>query len=433
MVLVTLVFVVDRILLGHYGSDALASLHLSSTLCWTAYSLFGAIAIGTLAVVGRLVGSGDCKAAKAVARTAIGLACVLGLATAALLLLLRGPLLALLFPRADGHILGLADRYLVCVLPALPFAFIEAAAAAALQGAGDTRTPLKTAAIGNGINLLLSVTLVFGMLGMPELGVTGAALGSAVGFAVQALMLVSVLRRKGLWRQAPAPGRPGSRGLRRDPNSRVGEYASCARRIMRVSAAACAEKVVYHAGYLVFVALVGLLGAKAMAANQALLAVEALSCAVADGFGIAAGTLMALHLGAGTAPKAARSTGLANGYAVITLACFGLLFLAARPFVSSVADGAADTTTCLVIAALTGPVMAYATVSGMALRGAGATRTVLVIVAIGSLVVRPTASLLLMAEFGLAGIWLASGCDWLVRAALFGVALRRGAWRHAVV
>ena len=421
MVLVTLVFVVDRILLGYHGADSLASLHLSTTLCWTAYSLFGAIAIGTLAIVGRLAGAGDHAAAAAVGRASTTLACLVGVGTAALLFLVRQPLLALLFPHADANIVALADRYLVFVLPALPFAFVEAAAAACLQGGGDTRTPLKSAAIGNGINLALSVTLVFGAFGLPELGVAGAAIGSAMGFAVQAVILVAVLWRKGLWRALP------------DRTSCIGEFVSSCRRIMRVSAAACAEKFVYHAGYLAFVALVALLGAQAMAANQALLAVEALSCAVADGFGIAAGTLMAQHLGAGYARRAQESTGLANGYAVVALACFGLLILVARPFVSSVADGASDAMNCLVIAALTGPVMAYATVSGMALRGAGATRTVLAIVAIGSLVVRPVASLLLITQFGLAGIWFASSCDWLVRAALFGLALHKGAWRSVVV
>ncbi len=426
MFLVTLVFLVDRVLLGHYAEAALASLQISSVLIWTLYSVLTAFSAGTLAVVGRSIGRKDPDAAARASLASMGFAVVIGVLVATPLVAFPYGLVGLLFPQADGRVAVDATAYLQIVSLTLPLAFAEAIAAATLQASGDTRTPLFAAAFGNAVNLVLSAVLIFGLWGFPELGVRGAAIGTATATALQSLLLVGALFR----RTSPIPLRAALRGAPlREP----------LRRVLRVSGPAFAEKIVYHAAYLTFVAMIGLLGATAMAANQALVSVEAICFLSADGFGIAAAALVAQKLGAQRPADASRVALVAAGMAMALLTSVGLVFVAAPRILMSAfsADTAIVETgsVALYATAVAQPFMAFATVIRMGLRGAGATRAVLALTLLGALAVRLPATWLfaLHLDLGLLGVWMGSTLDWIVQAGACALLFFRGGWKRSLV
>ncbi len=421
MFLLTLMFLVGRVMVGRYSPTALASLQISGTLVWSTYSIFTAFSAGTLAVVARSVGAGDRRAAAQASLSSLLFAALLGVLVTVPILLADRALLRLLFPQASAEVLADASAYLRIVLPSLPLSFVEAIAAAALQGAGNTRAPLYVATVGNLVNVVLSYLLIFGRFGFPELGVRGAAVGHAATMSLEGLLLVAVLLSK---ENSPLP----IRVLRR------GDVAAL-RRVVRIAVPAFGEKVLYHAGYLGFISVIGLLGTEAMAANQALLAVEAVGFLSADGFGIAAAAVIAQKLGAHRPGEATRAGWLAAGMSVALATLIGVTFVLAprllmKAFSSdpAILDLGAKT---LYIAAVAQPFMAYATVKGMALRGAGATRTVLVSTFVGAVVVRVAATYLFAITLGLGlfGVWLGSTLDWMVRSGVLGAAYARGRWR----
>ena len=77
------------------------------------------------------------------------------------------------------------------------------------------------------------------------------------------------------------------------------------------------------------------------------------------------------------------------------------------------------------------PFMAFATVMGMGLRGAGDTRTVLSVTVVTAVGVRLLATYFfaITMGLGLVGVWMGSTADWVCRSALLGAAYARGKWR----
>ena len=423
MFLLTLMFLAGRAMVGRYSSSALASLQISGTLTWATYSLFTAFSAGTLAVVARCVGAGDRMTAARAARSSILFAAGLGLVVALPIRIANGALLGWLFPAAGPEVLAQAGAYLHIVLPVLPLAFVEAIAAASLQGSGDTRTPLFVATAGNIVNVCLSYALIFGRFGAPELGVRGAAIGNAATMAIEGVLLAGAL----LSRRSPLP-------LRAAPRDRAADLDAL-RRVLRVSGPAFAEKGAYHAGFLGFVAIIGLLGAMAMAANQALVAVEAVCFLSADGLGVATGAVVAQKLGAGQPGEANRAGWIGAAMATALLTTLGLGFvIAPRVLVGAFSPDPAIVdlgARALLVAAVAQPFMAFATVMGMGLRGAGDTRTVLSVTVVAAVGVRLAATYLFAVTMGLGlvGVWMGSTADWVCRSILLGAAYARGKWR----
>ncbi|MCA9557096.1 MAG: hypothetical protein KC583_00920, partial [Myxococcales bacterium] len=56
---VTALIFTDRLVLGRYSAEALASLNISGTVAWTLLMVGTAWTAGVVAVVGRAIGAGD--------------------------------------------------------------------------------------------------------------------------------------------------------------------------------------------------------------------------------------------------------------------------------------------------------------------------------------------------------------------------------------
>lgn len=402
----TLVFVVDRVMLGAHSPDALAAMQLAGPLEWSVWSVFLAFEVGTIARVGMHVGAGDWRAARRAAWISLVLAVSIGALVA-----LGSPLvvasLSSLGKGASAGVVTQARHYLAWTLGASPLVFASSTTFAVLQASGDTKTPLAIGVFSNVLHVGLNAMLVLGY-GAPKLGALGAGISTAVTFAFEAACGLVVL-----WRARRIAFSPWTSPARLEMGALLG-----------VGWPALVERLLYHLGFVAFVLFISRLGDVAMAANQALISVEAVCFLSADGFGIAAAALVAQKRGAGLSALGWRAMRVCVSDALWLLSALGLLVLAAKgPLLSAftsdrhVLEVGIVTVPVLTVAQ---PFMAVSIVLAQALRGAGFTREVLAVMVTGALFVRLAATYVCTEVWhgGLVGVWVGSTADWVVRAAL---------------
>jgi len=310
------------------------------------------------------------------------------------------------------------------VLPFAAASLVGNAGTIALTAAGDTRTAMQVSVTAGLVNLGVSYVLIFGVWGAPELGIVGAAVGTVAAMVSHMLLSLAALIRGS-----------GAVRLVMPEAAAMGEVLAPLGPVVRVAMPAFGEKVVFHAGYMAFVGLVGRLGEAAMAAHQALIAIESLGFIATSAFGVAASALVAQRLGAGRTEEAGRAGWMAAGIAVAALCGVSLLFLAVPELLVGLfieePDIVALGAQCLLVAAAAQPLMAVTDALAGALRGAGDTRTPMVVALAGPVMVRLAACwyLAFELELGLLGIWLGSTLDWLVRALWLTAVYARGRWK----
>ena len=296
-------------------------------------------------------------------------------------------------------------------------------AAALLQASGNTKTPFFVAVIANGVNFGVNYCLIFGHFGLPELGVRGAAVGTVVAMAINAIVLGLILYR-------------GIQGF--SLRSRGGELAALSR-VLRLSAPIFSERVFRSCGYLGFTAILTTLGDTHIATYDITEAIELVQYQIAEGFGIATAAIVSQQLGAKSPHTAATAGRVATGLAVTVLSFGSLMFLLFPRSILEVFSNdpniIAAGVPCLAIVAIAQPFMAVSIAIEQVLRGAGDTRTAFYISFIGWVVVRMIATYLFVFvfHFGLVGVWMGSTCDWILRSAILLWVFFRGRWQKIAV
>ena len=388
-------------------------------ITWATFNLYGAFGIGVLAIIGRATGAQDLPRARGVLSSALIIALVVGVILGTFGFIARtGFAEALLGASISAsQTVDMAVDYLAWVFACAPFTTLGVTLSYALQASGDTRSPMWIALIAGAANLFLSWIFVYGH-GVPEMGINGAALGTAVSAMIVCLLSFWIIQR---------PDRPLRIG---HPNF------SLLKPVITVAFPALGERIIFHVGFLTFAGFVGHLGTKAMAAHQACMAIESLGFIASYALGSACGTIVAQKLGAGSHIDAQQATYFTARLSTILMCVVGLIFwFFAEPLVAlfcTDSETIALGVRCMQVAAIAQPIMAITDAFAGGLRGAGDTRSPMIVALIGPVLVRVAASWLFAFELGLGlvGIWLGSTLDWLVRGVWLSVVFKRGRWKQ---
>lgn len=422
----SMVQIVDTLLVGHLGKDALAGVGLGSIVFWIPQSGIYAVGIGTLAVVARNVGGGQRERAWITTGMALVMALAWGVLLALVMALTADPLLRAMGAEATAR--GEGVTWMRAASIGFPLTAVLYAGGASLTGAGDTRTPMIIMLIVNVVNAIVAYTLINGPGPFPELKVLGSGLGAtSAGITGAALVLVALAMGRGGLQLPPAALRPD-----------VSEM----KRILNVGLAAGIENLQFNLAFLVYTRIIASLGSAALAAHRVTLSVEGLAFNPGFALGVAAATLVGQSLGAKRPDLAERSAKAAMVWATIIMTSIGVVLLVLGGPITSLfvsgedADEVVDIGRKLMfVFAFAMPAMAISQTLAGGLRGAGDTRAVLAIGVIGIWVVRllPAYVLAIVLGFDAPGAWLAAVFDINSRGVLTWLRFRRGKWKGITV
>ena len=184
-----LYLLVDTAIVGHLGTPQLAALALAATVLSNLVALCIFLTYGTTARVTRLHGAGRDADAAALGPQALWLALAAGIALAAVVSALAGPLVHAL--GGEGHVADMSARYLRIASLGVPMALVALAGQGWLRGMSDLRTPLVIVAAANVANVVLELLFVYGF----DWGLDGSAWGTVLAQLGMGIAFATVLLR----------------------------------------------------------------------------------------------------------------------------------------------------------------------------------------------------------------------------------------------
>ncbi|RQH03540.1 MATE family efflux transporter [Natrarchaeobius oligotrophus] len=190
-VLRTLMRTTDIVVAGLFSPAAVAAVGLADIYGRLPLWLGLGIGDGAIALSSQDTGSGD----EANRNEAVTQALVLGLIAAVPFVVfgLVGSYWALEILGAERETVRLGGLYLAVIMISAPAFHVTMIAARAIQGTGDTRTPMYVNAGANALNIVLTVCLALGVGPFPDLSIVGIAVATAFSDLLAAATFLAVI------------------------------------------------------------------------------------------------------------------------------------------------------------------------------------------------------------------------------------------------
>jgi multidrug resistance protein, MATE family len=306
--------VVDTLMLSRLGVAELAGAALGNAWQWTSMSFGIGLVTGIDPLISQAHGRGDGPATALALQRGIVLA-----------LLVSVPLVmcgaetgrVLCWLGQDRTVADVAAQYNLYKLPSIPFFLVYSALRQYLQGRGLMAPATLVMWLGNAVHVVLNWGLIFGRLGLPALGVKGAAIASSVSTALLVGLLVLwvlVLRlHDGAWR----------------PWGAASFSLAGLSRVLRLGAPVGLTISLESTAFSASTAMAGWLGREALASHQIVLNMASLAfmvpLGIAQGASIRVGNLIGAGDESGMRRAARVSIALGAGVMVFSALAFTLL------------------------------------------------------------------------------------------------------------
>lgn len=408
----------DTMMVSNVGSEAISAVSLVDSINNLVIQMFAAMASGAAIICSQYLGHRDKEGSNKAARQVLLTVLVISLSLTLIGLLLRKPLLRLIFGQIDPGVMDKAMSYFLVTILSYPFLALFNAGAAFFRAGGNSRFPMIVSVISNLLNIGGNAILIFGL----DMGVTGAALSTLFSRVFCAVVVLFSLRRDG----QPIVVRDYYR-IRPD--------MPLIMKILAIGIPSGIENGMFQFGKLAIQSTVSAMGTAAIAAQAMANILEMVNGIFGVGVGIGLMTMVGQALGAGRKEEAryyivkCTKIGLV-GILVSCLAVFGL----AEPVTRLAGMEPESARLCLeMVTAITiaKPLFwAFSFIPGYGMRAAGDVKFSMITSTLTMWCLRVVLCIFLVKTYNMGpmAVWYGMFADWAVRGIVFTLRFRGDRW-----
>lgn len=307
----------DVVMLGFVNQTALSAVSLAGQVQFVLSLFYAGLTIGATILAAQYWGKGE----KDVVEQVLGITMKLSILIS--ILFTAG---AVCFPRAlmriftsETDLIEAGIPYLRIVGISYLFMSISQVYLCIMKNIGKALLSTVISSVTMLLNIVLNGIFIFGLFGVPKLGVLGVAIATAVSRCVElAWCLIQSLHRDSVHI------RPAY--IFRHKKELFSDF-------MKYSGPVLANELVWGCGFTMYSVIMGHLGNDAVAANSIANVVKNLATSLCLGVASGGGILLGIELGKKDLKRAREYGRLLCQSAIITGAAGGILILIARPFI----------------------------------------------------------------------------------------------------
>ncbi|MDQ2747009.1 MAG: MATE family efflux transporter [Acidobacteriota bacterium] len=309
MLMESLFALFDIFFVGKLGAEAIAVVGLTESIIVIVYALAFGIAISATATIARRIGEGDGEGAAQTAVQILYLGLIISIILGIVGIIFAPQILTLM--GAEPSVAALGTNYMRVMLGGnfvIVFLFLINAI---FRGAGDAAIAMRVLLLANTLNIILAPCFIFGVWFFPELGVTGAAVGTTIGRGCGVLFaLFYLLKRENRFKIE-------RRHLAFQPTT--------VWKLTKISASAAMQMIIGMASWTVLVKIISGFGTDAVAGYQIGIRLIIFALLPSAGMSNAAATLVGQSLGAGKPERAEKAVWSAAFINAVFLTVIGIL------------------------------------------------------------------------------------------------------------
>ncbi len=387
----------DTFMVGQHSTEELGAASFVNGMFNLAIIFATGFSYGLTPIAGRLFGSGRKREIGSALKNAL----FANIAMALLLAIIMGILYLNLHRLGQpAELLDIMRPYYLVLLMSIPFIMLFNAFKQLSDGITDTRTPMWIMLGGNVLNIAGNYALIFGKLGMPELGLLGAGISTLLSRMAMLAAIMAIFFRSSRYRiyaQGFGHGKVNRRELKE---------------LNRIGMPVALQMGMETASFSLATIMVGWLGTTALAAHQIMVTVGQLGFMIYYGMAAAVAVKTSNYNGTGNTPDIRRSANAGFHLILVMAVAASLLIFLLRHNIGEIFTD--DRNVSILVAHLTVPFILYQFGDGLqcnfsnALRGIADVKPVILYAFIAYFVISLPAGYLFGFVFGwgLPGVWM---------------------------